>query len=241
MSHSSHNSLHQPSAESISTATEPPFAHSKLIIFDWDGTLFDSTAMISQSLCRAASELGLGEYTKQQAQQLIGLGFAEAANGLVGRTLSDSEMQAFMARYRQYYFTAELEVSLYDGVWSLLERLRAQNRYMAVATGKSRIGLNHVFETRPELKKLFIATRTADQNVYKPHPLMLHEILSEMDVPDESAVMIGDTSYDIDMAHNAHMSSIAVTYGAHDYRHLLASKPSAVAHSVDELGRLLLG
>ena len=166
MSHSSHNSLHQPSAESISTATEPPFAHSKLIIFDWDGTLFDSTAMISQSLCRAASELGLGEYTKQQAQQLIGLGFAEAANGLVGRTLSDSEMQAFMARYRQYYFTAELDVSLYDGVWSLLEGLRAQNRYMAVATGKSRMGLNHVFETRPELKQLL----SQPEPPIKPHP-----------------------------------------------------------------------
>ncbi len=238
MSHSSHHSLRHPSGES--SPIEPPFAHSQLIIFDWDGTLFDSTAMISQSLCRAASELGLGEYTKQQAQQLIGLGFAEAANALVGRTLSDSDMQAFMARYRQYYFTAELDVSLYDGVWSLLNALYAQNRYMAVATGKSRIGLNHVFESRPELKQLFIATRTADQTASKPHPMMLHEILEELDVPVESAVMVGDTSYDIDMARNAHMSSVAVTYGAHDYRHLLTCKPSAVAHSVEELGRLLM-
>ena len=128
---------------------------------------------------------------------------------------------------------------MYGGVWALLEALRAENRYMAVATCKSRIGLNHVFESRPDLKRFFIATRTADETVSKPHPLMLQEILEELDVPVSRAVMIGDTRYDIDMAHNIQMRSIAVTYGAHDYRSLLASEPSAVAHSVDEL-RLLL-
>ncbi len=212
----------------------------QLIIFDWDGTLFDSTAMISQSLSRAAAELGLGEYTRQQAQQVIGLGFAEAANMLVGRTLSDTEMQAFMARYRQYYFAAELDVLLYDGVDELLRQLHAQNRYLAVATGKSRLGLNHMFESRPELKKLFIATRTADQTASKPHPLMLHELLVELDVPVDQAVMIGDTSFDIDMAHHAEMSSIAVTYGAHDLDHLKASQPTAIVHTVTELSNLLL-
>ena len=216
------------------------FAQTQLIIFDWDGTLFDSTAMIAHSLCRAARELGLGEYSKQQAQHVIGLGFTEAANALVGRVLTGRELDAFMARYRQYYFTAELEVSLYDGVWALLETLHAQNRYMAVATGKSRIGLNHVFESRPELKKFFIASRTADQTASKPHPLMLEEILEELSMSAESAVMIGDTSYDIDMAHNAHMASIAVSYGAHDMRNLLVSAPTAVAHSVDELRQLLV-
>ena len=232
MSHTSH---HVPDS-----SRESPFAHSQLIIFDWDGTLFDSTAMISHSLCRAARELNLGEYTKQQAQQVIGLGFAEAANTLVGRALSSHEMQAFMALYRKYYFAAELDVSLYDGVCELLEALHAQKRYMAVATGKSRIGLNHVFESRPDLKKFFIATRTADQTASKPDPLMLREILDELDMPVESAVMVGDTSYDIDMARHAHMGSIAVTYGAHEYRSLLSSKPSAVAHSVGELAHLLL-
>ena len=229
---SSHNSL-------ASDAPSPSLSDAQLIIFDWDGTLFDSTAMISHSLCRAASELGLGEYTQHQAQQVIGLGFAEAAHALLGRSLAERDMQALMSLYRKYYFTAELEVSLYDGVWALLEALRAQNRYMAVATGKSRIGLNHVFESRPDLKRFFIATRTADETVSKPHPLMLQEILEELDVPVSRAVMIGDTRYDIDMAHNIQMRSIAVTYGAHDYRSLLASEPSAVAHSVDEL-RLLL-
>ncbi len=228
------------STSSQDVPNTPSFAHSQLIIFDWDGTLFDSTAMISHSLCRAAKELDLGDYSKHQAQQVIGLGFAEAAHTLVGRALSDRDMQAFMTLYRKYYFAAELDVSLYDGVWSLLEALQGQNRYMAVATGKSRMGLNHVFESHPDLKKFFISTRTADQTASKPNPLMLHEILEELDIPVESAVMIGDTSYDIDMAHNARMKSIAVTYGAHDYANLLRSKPTGVANSVDELERLLM-
>ena len=211
-----------------------------LIIFDWDGTLFDSTAVISQSVRRAASELHLGELSDAQAKKIIGLSLPNAAKVLFGRELDADELQDFIGLYRRYYFSDELNVLLFDGVLPLLTQLQAQHRYLAIATGKSRQGLNHMFASRPDLKKLFIATRTSDQTASKPNPLMLNEILEEMDLPASATVMIGDTSFDIEMAHHAQMDSIAVSYGAHGQDDLQAAQPTAMAHTVAQLQQLLL-
>ena len=209
----------------------------RLIIFDWDGTLFDSTGVIAHSLQKACEALGLNVPTVQEAKHVIGLGFNEAIERLVG-VLDADQSTAFMAAYRRSYFAGESLVTLYDGILELLSGLKQQNRLMAVATGKSRAGLNRVL-LDGQLKFYFDATRTADETTSKPHPQMLLELLEELDVSPDQAVMVGDTTYDIDMANAAGMASVAVKYGAHDEKLLLASCPTVVVHDVDALARVL--
>lgn len=213
--------------------------NSQLIIFDWDGTLFDSTAAIAHSLSRAAHELGLGEVSEYQARQVIGLGFAEATRALVGE-VSEATLQAFIAKYRQYYFADEHALVLYEGILPLLQALKEQNKYLAVATGKSRMGLNHLLEKHPEISQLFDSTRTADETASKPHPLMLQELLEEHNMGAEQAVMVGDTQFDIEMARAIQMKNIAVSYGAHSVDDLQSARPDVVVHDVTQLTQCLL-
>ena len=209
----------------------------RLIVFDWDGTLFDSTGVIAHSLQKACEALDLNVPTVQEAKHVIGLGFNEAIERLVG-ALDAEQSAAFMMAYRRNYFAGESLVTLYDGILELLNGLKQQNRLMAVATGKSRVGLNRVL-LDGHLKSYFDATRTADETASKPHPQMLLELLDELDVSPDQAVMVGDTTYDIDMANAAGMASVAVKYGAHDEKLLLASHPTVVVHDVDSLAKVL--
>ena len=212
---------------------------SQLIIFDWDGTLFDSTAAIAHSLSRAVHELGLGEVSEHQARQVIGLGFAEATQALVGE-VSATTLNAFVAKYRQYYFADEHALVLYEGILPLLQTLKMHNKYLAVATGKSRMGLNRLLNIHPEISRLFDSTRTADETASKPHPLMLQELLDEHSMAAEQAVMVGDTQFDIEMAHAAQIRSIAVTYGAHSIDDLRRANPDVMVHDVAQLAQCLL-
>lgn len=209
----------------------------RLVIFDWDGTLFDSTGVIALSLQNACEALGFAKPSTQQAKHVIGLGFNEAIEQLVGR-LDTQQTAEFMAVYRRHYLSAETVVTLYDGIMDVLDGLRAQERLMAVATGKSRAGLNRVLKAG-ELNAYFTATRTADETRSKPHPQMLFELLEEFEVSAHDAVMVGDTTYDIDMANAAGMLSIAVDYGAHDEKLLQAARPTAIVQNVPDLATLL--
>lgn len=209
----------------------------RLVIFDWDGTLFDSTGAIAHSLQEACKVLELHVPTLKQAKHVIGLGFQEAIEELVG-PLNAAQFAAFMAAYRRHYFTSESMVTLYEGSLEILQALQAQKRLLAVATGKSRAGLNRVLSDG-QLKHYFDATRTADETISKPHPKMLLELLEELEVRAVDAVMVGDTSYDIDMAHAAGIDSIAVQYGAHDLKTLMAVKPTLLVSDVIGLAQAL--
>ncbi|TDR32336.1 HAD family hydrolase [Hydromonas duriensis] len=212
-------------------------SQARLVIFDWDGTLFDSTGVIAYSLQRSCEALGFATPTLKQAKHVIGLDFKEVIAYLVG-DLDAQQTAEFMRVYRSHYLTSESIVTLYDGVIEVLKDLRGHNRLAAIATGKSRVGLDRVLE-QGHLRTYFQATRTADQTSPKPHPLMLQELLDELDIHPHEAVMVGDTTYDVEMAHAAGVSSIAVCYGAHDERQLQAAQPSAIAHSVSDLAVLL--
>ncbi|MGL4768569.1 MAG: HAD family hydrolase [Formosimonas sp.] len=212
----------------------------QLIVFDWDGTLFDSTGVIAHSLQHACAAIHKPVPSLHDAQQVIGLGFAQAIDGLVGR-LDAAQTEQFMLAYRRSYYANENLVVLFSGIHELLLRLHAQGRYLAIATGKSRASLDRVLAHNPDLNRLFMASRTADQTQSKPHPQMLHELLDELAVPAECAAMVGDTHFDVDMARQAGVQSIAVAYGAHTQRVLEAAQPTHLVGTVAELAHILGG
>jgi phosphoglycolate phosphatase len=223
----------------LSITPQHACANAQLVIFDWDGTLFDSTGIIGHSLIQACVSIGCDAPSMTQAQQVIGLGFNEAIEHLVG-VLTPEQTQHFMQVYRKHYFSSENLVTLFAGIDALLKQLSQQgNKHLAIATGKSRAGLDRVLSHNPALKQYFISSRTADETQSKPHPQMLLELLGELDVKPQNAVMIGDTTYDVEMAHAAEMPVIAVTYGAHDEQTLGLAQPTHMVHTVSQLARLL--
>lgn len=210
----------------------------KLIIFDWDGTLFDSTGVIAYSLQQAVSSIDLPTPDINQTKKLIGLGFDKIIKHLLG-DISDKEQATFINEYRKAYLANENFVTLFDGIDSLLSQLKQQGKFLAIATGKSRASLDRVLEQNAHLKTHFISTKTADQTQSKPHPQMLTELLNELNISPQDAVMIGDTTYDIRMAQAANVNSVAVTYGAHDALTLRRANPTFLADSVEELSAIL--
>ncbi|CAM5209822.1 HAD-IA family hydrolase [Oligella ureolytica] len=207
------------------------------VIFDWDGTVVDSTYVIVDSIKKASRELGLEEPSDQKASWVIGLSLPKALMEVVPG-LTEQRMSDFISAYRKYYFTADPDLKMFDGVLPLIKRLREQGLQTAVATGKSRFGLNQALDNHG-IRDLFDITKTADQTQSKPHPLMLEEIFDELMVKPDECVMIGDTSHDIHMAQNAGCDSIAVSYGAHTLQEISKAKPSYIARNVTELGHLL--
>jgi phosphoglycolate phosphatase len=209
-----------------------------LIAFDWDGTLFDSTAIIVKSIQAAVRDVGGTVPTQAQASYVIGMGLMQA----LAHAAPDVPTERYPelgARYRHHYSAMADQLSLFDGVLPLLEALRQRQHWLAVATGKSRRGLNECLAL-PELKGVFDDSRTADETAGKPHPLMLQELMAVWGVPPERTLMIGDTTHDLLMAQNAGCASVAVAYGAHDPRGFDAHAPLFVAHTVPELRDWLL-
>ena len=215
-----------------------PYANAQLIVFDWDGTLFDSTGIIAHSLQQACMAVNLKSPSLHDAQQVIGLGFNEAIERLVG-SITVEQHNDFMVAYRRSYFANENLVILFAEMDALLQSLVQQGKLLAIATGKSRAGLNRVLSHKPALGRCFVSSRTADETQSKPHPQMLHELLEELDIAAEHAVMVGDTTFDVHMAQAARMPSIAVTYGAHDVDTLISAQPTHTVHSVEGLAQLL--
>ncbi len=204
-----------------------------LIVFDWDGTLMDSTAIIARSIQAAADDLGVPVPDLERANHVIGLGLREAIAHAVPE-LPVARIADFSDRYRHHYLQAEETLLVFDGVRELLADLHATGLPLAIATGKSRRGLIRSLAAT-ELTAYFCATRCADQTDPKPCPAMLLEIADELQIVPARALMIGDTTHDLEMARAAGTQSIGVSWGAHPRSQLLACAPLAVVDTVAEL------
>ncbi len=210
----------------------------ELIVFDWDGTLFDSTALIVQCLQSACREVGVPEPSAERAAYVIGLGLHDALQHAAPGLPRDLYPE-LGRRYRQHYFARQHELVLFDGTLPMLAALRARHHWLAVATGKSRAGLDDALR-QASLRGVFDATRTADETASKPDPRMLLELMAEFGVAPERTLMIGDTTHDLQLAANAGTASVAVAYGAHEPEGFAAYAPLAIAHSTRELHEWLL-
>mgnify|MGYP000320666521 CR=1 FL=1 len=206
----------------------------ELIVFDWDGTLLDSAGAIVRSIQAASRDLDLPVPDDRRARHVIGLGLADALRHAVPE-LQPENYQAMVDRYRFHYLSGDHELMLFAGVPEMLSALQAAGHALAVATGKSRLGLERAFD-HSGLRAVFQASRCADECHSKPHPQMLEELMAEFGVTPEATLMIGDTSHDLLMASNAGVDALGVTYGAHPHEHLLECKPRACLHSIQELG-----
>lgn len=204
-----------------------------LIVFDWDGTLMDSTSTIVKCIQAAARDLGLPVPRDAAAAHVIGLGLQEAMQAAMP-DIDPVYYPRMVERYRYHYLARDQDVALFAGVQEMLEDLSQQAYFLAVATGKSRVGLNRSLNAF-KLLSLFDATRCADETFSKPHPAMLQELTRELGQDMKRTVMIGDTSHDLLMANNAGAAGIAVEYGAHPVAQLEACKPLYSARSVAEL------
>lgn len=204
-----------------------------LVVFDWDGTLADSTAVIKRALQHAAADLGYPVPSDAQAAYIIGMGLRPALEYAIP-TLREEDLPRLTDRYRHHFLAGENEIVLFDGVPQLLQALRARGHWLAVATGKSRRGLDRAFETLG-LRQFFVASRCADEGFSKPHPGMLHALFDETGLSARDAVMIGDTTHDLQLAENAGSAAIGVTYGAHPVALLQAHRPLTLVDSVSAL------
>mgnify|MGYP002147210804 CR=1 FL=1 len=204
-----------------------------LIVFDWDGTLFDSTALIVQCMQGACADLGLPVPSAERAAYVIGLGLHDALQYAVPG-LPESRYPELGRRYRDHYFAKQDELVLFPGSLEMLHALKARNHWLAVATGKSRRGLDEALQA-VQLQGLFDGTRTADETAGKPNPLMLQQLMREFGCDPDRTLMIGDTTHDLQMARNAGVAGLAVSYGAHPVEQLLAEAPLACVHTPAEL------
>ena len=209
-----------------------------LIAFDWDGTLYDSTKIIVRCIQKAVADVGGTVPTDQAASYVIGLGLMQAL-AHAAPDVPETKYPELGARYRHHYLAHQDDLCLFDGVLALLDELKARHHWLAVATGKSRRGLDDALQT-VQLKGMFNGSRTADETAGKPHPRMLHELMREFGTEPERTLMIGDTTHDLQMALNAGCASVAVSYGAHEPAAFDVLKPLHVAHSVGELRDWLL-
>jgi len=208
-----------------------------LLVFDWDGTLIDSAGAIATCIQLAAGDLGLAVPDDERARHVIGLGLADALAYAVP-DLPVSEYGRMAERYRHHFLARDAELPLFAGVRDLLARLKSRGHRLAIATGKSRVGLvrgiGHL-----GLDGIFDATRCADQCAPKPAPDMLIELMDELVADRGRTLMIGDTAHDLAMASNAGVAAVAVGYGAHPPQELAALGPLALAHSTAELAAWL--
>lgn len=209
-----------------------------LVVFDWDGTLSDSTAAIARAIQDAAADLKLPVPDEATASHVIGLGLQQAL-ALAVPTLPPEQVGEFSARYRYHYLARETELVLFPSARDLIADLRAADVLLAIATGKSQRGLQRALSVAG-LGAEFAASRCADQTHPKPHPAMLLELTEELMVAPERTLMIGDTTHDLQMAEAANTAAVGLTQGAHPYEHLAACRSLALFDSLAELHRWLL-
>ena len=210
-----------------------------LIAFDWDGTLFDSTAIITRCIQAAVADVGGTVPTDKEAAYVIGMALIPAL-AHAAPDVPKEKYPELGARYRHHYAVHQDDISLFEGALPMLQALKAAQHILTVATGKSRAGLDEALDSA-KLKNLFDGSRTADETAGKPHPRMLHELMSEFGVNPARMLMVGDTTHDLQLARNAGCASVAVSYGAHATDDFEALGPLFVAHSVAELHEWLLG
>ena len=208
-----------------------------LIAFDWDGTLFDSTQIIVHCIQQAVADVGGAVPSDREAAYVIGMGLMEA----LAHAAPDVPRERYAelgAQYRRHYMARQNDLSLFPGVLPMLAALRERHHWLAVATGKSRRGLDEVLKTE-QLHGLFDGSRTADETAGKPDPRMLHELMREFGTDPERTLMIGDTTHDLEMARNAGTASVGVSYGAHEPATFEVYPTLHVAHSVADLAAWL--
>lgn len=224
----------------IPQATKKIWA-AELFIFDWDGTLFQSIDLIQNSIVAAGREVG-ENIPVAVARSIIGLGLKAAQKQLFPHfTGAETDLLTrFHRAYRQHYEAGEGEIRLYAGVTELIGQLHAQGKVVAVATAKSRAGIDRSLEATG-LKVFVSHSRTPEECRPKPDPQMLHEILGEAQVSADRAVMIGDTTHDLLMAKNAGVAAVALTHGAHSYAELSGMSPAAVCDDIQTLRAVLCG
>ena len=209
-----------------------------LIAFDWDGTLFDSTKIIIRCIQRAVADVGGAVPGDREAAYVIGMGLMQAL-AHAAPDVPPEKYAELGARYRFHYTAHQDDISLFDGVLPMLDELKRRHHWLAVATGKSRRGLDQALHSA-QLHGVFDGSRTADETAGKPHPRMLHELMREFGTEPERTLMIGDTTHDLQMAVNAGCPAVGVSYGAHEPGEFHVLNPLHVAHSVPELHGWLL-
>jgi phosphoglycolate phosphatase len=209
-----------------------------LIAFDWDGTLFDSTQIIVRCIQRAVTDVGGAAPSDKAAAYVIGMGLMQAL-AHAAPDVPEAKYPELGRRYRVHYSSHQNDLALFDGVLELLADLKERQHVLAVATGKSRRGLDEVLQT-VELRSLFDGSRTADETAGKPDPLMLRELMAEFGIDPGRTLMIGDTTHDLQMALNADCASVGVSYGAHEPAAFDSLDPLFVAHNVPQLHQWLL-
>ena len=209
-----------------------------LIVWDWDGTLADSAGMITNAIVQAAAQVGLPELDPNAARNIIGLGLKESIHELFG-DIPDHKVQALATQYSANYDACEQAIPLFEGAKETITELNRRGYKLAVATGKGRRGLNLALE-HCGLGNYFHTTRTMDECFSKPHPQMLDEIMDVCVVTPERTLMIGDTSYDLQMAKNASVQAVAVTFGAQTCDKLMSYNTIEMFHHFNDLSAWLL-
>ena len=204
-----------------------------LIVFDWDGTVMDSTAVISGSIQAACRDLGLAVPSDETARHVIGLGLDQALQYAVPE-LTDAVRPDLVARYRYHFLSQDATIPLFVGARETIAELHEAGYWLGVATGKNSNGLNRAMESSG-LKAYFHATRTADVTFSKPNPAMLLELMDELGVTAERTLMVGDTTHDLQMAQNAKVDVVAMGHGAHPPEQLQDLSPLAL---VDDFAQL---
>ena len=209
-----------------------------LIIFDWDGTLVDSQAQIVKCMREAFIDRGLESPDYSAIRHIVGLSL-EGAIARLAPQLDDPTRTSVADAYRDLAFANSNHSTVpFSGVKTSLKYLRQCNLYLAIATGKGRRGLDAAL-TGSGLSGFFDISRCADETLSKPDPMMLEEILTDLNTDVEKAIMVGDTSYDIEMAQNIGMDSVAVTYGMHDEEHRRQYQPDYLIHDITEIQNLV--
>lgn len=216
---------------------DPAQRRFQLIVFDWDGTLSDSTTIIAQAIQDALRDLGEAVPDEMAARYVIGLGLTDALR-TVAPALPVHRHSELAAHYRRHYLAREEDIPLFAGAAEMLESLERAGYFLAVATGKSRMGLDRVL-ARNDLVRRFHATRCADEGFPKPHPDMLLHLMDRLGVRAEETLMIGDTTHDLELARNAGVAAVAVAYGAHEAAGFVRYAPLATVHSIAELAAWL--
>lgn len=211
--------------------------HIKLVIFDWDGTLCNSIESIVSSLQFTADKFGY-QISNQQAKDVIGLALPIALDTLFPTDDAEKRQQIFDT-YVEHNIPHSAHDHWYDGALAMLNDLKQHGLLLAVATGKARKGLHRVFERLPECKEIFITSRCADETLSKPNPLMLEQILTELNIPVEQAIMVGDSIYDMQMAKNINMQAIGITHGVH-HADILQPYADMVVENITQLKQMIL-
>lgn len=209
-----------------------------LLVFDWDGTVVDSTSTITGAIQQACEDIGLPRPSDEDASYVIGLGLQDALCR-VAPGVSPDQIHALTARFRIHYLAQDRFLRLLPGMRQLLQVLHQSSIPLAVATGKSRAGLERAFDAT-ETRSLFVDSRCADESVPKPGPEMVLELCESLQVSPSRVLVIGDTTHDLQMARAAGARAVAVTYGAHPPEALQAESPLGLMANVPELWSFLL-